>query len=165
MAYSKTIWVDNSTPSIDAAHLNNIENGLEDVDVRLTSAETSLIANQTNISLNTGSIQTLTTELSTVENKLANIVIVRTGTFSGNWTPTLDTTFGITNYTDYDWVINLHQSSRTTTNGHIVTLKGFIDVDGFTVNLTSTDNTTAVEAQYTLTGYLKEYSNYASINQ
>lgn len=165
MAYSKTTWVDNSAPSLDAAHLNNIENGVEDLDIRLTSAESSLSTAEANITTNEGNIQTLTTDLNTVENKLANATIIRTGTFSGSWTPTLNTTFGVTNYTDYDWVINLHQTSRTTTNGHIVTLDGFLDVDGVTLNFTSTDNSTAVEARYTLTGYLKEYSNYSSINQ
>ena len=39
MAYSKTSWVDDSEPAINAANLNNIENGVSDVDSRVKALE------------------------------------------------------------------------------------------------------------------------------
>lgn len=39
MAYNKTSWVDDSEPAINAANLNNIENGVSDVDSRLKVLE------------------------------------------------------------------------------------------------------------------------------
>jgi hypothetical protein len=42
MAYSKTIWVNNSTPSINATNLNKIEDGIFDVTADLSSSVASL---------------------------------------------------------------------------------------------------------------------------
>lgn len=39
MAYDKTSWVDDSEPAINAENLNNIENGVSDVDSRLSVLE------------------------------------------------------------------------------------------------------------------------------
>ncbi len=39
MAYTKTTWVDNSPPAINAANLNNIENGIEDHEQRIEALE------------------------------------------------------------------------------------------------------------------------------
>lgn len=39
MAYTKTIWRNNQSPPINAANLNNIENGIESVDQRLEVIE------------------------------------------------------------------------------------------------------------------------------
>lgn len=39
MAYNKTSWVDDSEPAINAVNLNNIENGVSDVDSRLAVLE------------------------------------------------------------------------------------------------------------------------------
>lgn len=38
MAYNKTVWVNNETP-INTDNLNNIEDGIEDVDSRLEDIE------------------------------------------------------------------------------------------------------------------------------
>lgn len=39
MAYTKTNWVNNGTPPLSAANLNNIENGIYSCDSRLTTVE------------------------------------------------------------------------------------------------------------------------------
>ncbi len=39
MAYTKTNWVNNGTPPLSAANLNNIENGIYNCDSRLTTVE------------------------------------------------------------------------------------------------------------------------------
>lgn len=38
MAYSKTTWVNNTTP-INSTNLNHIEDGIEDVDTRVSDIE------------------------------------------------------------------------------------------------------------------------------
>ncbi len=40
--YVKTLWVDNATPPINAANLNNIENGLEALDQSAVLSGTSI---------------------------------------------------------------------------------------------------------------------------
>ena len=40
MAYTKTVWVDNSAPAIDATNLNNIEIGVELNDTNITTLQT-----------------------------------------------------------------------------------------------------------------------------
>lgn len=165
MAYSKTIWINNSEPALDAAHLNNIETGIENVETRLTTAEASLLTAQGNIATNTSGISSLNTNLNTVDAKFNNAIVVRTGTFIGNWSPTLVSTFGITNNTDYNWVITLHQTSWSVQNGDTVALTGSLDVDNNTVNFSSYVNGTATQAAYTITGYKKILSNVAVVNQ
>lgn len=39
MAYTKTTWVDNSPPAINADNLNKIENGIEDHEQRIEALE------------------------------------------------------------------------------------------------------------------------------
>lgn len=66
MSYTRTVWVDNSAPFIDAAGLNNIELGLVDVDARVTVAEAFRVASggrlasaEVNITFASGVISTL----------------------------------------------------------------------------------------------------------
>lgn len=49
MAYNKTVWVNDSTPAINATNLNNIENGIEALDNTSTSMAGSIATNTTNI--------------------------------------------------------------------------------------------------------------------
>ena len=51
MAYTKTVWEDypNENTIIDADKLNNIEDGIEDLDTRLTTAEGEIDTAQTDI--------------------------------------------------------------------------------------------------------------------
>ena len=51
MAYSRTIWVNDSAPAIDAVHLNNIEEGL----VALDTGKQPLLISGTNIKTVNGS--------------------------------------------------------------------------------------------------------------
>lgn len=39
MAYTKTAWVDNQEPAVNAANLNNIENGVSDHETRISAIE------------------------------------------------------------------------------------------------------------------------------
>lgn len=165
MAYSKTTWVDDSTPALDAAHLNNIEDGIENLDGRVTTNESTLTTHTNSINSNTTEILTIESGLNDLEADLNDMIIIRRGTFSGNWQPTLTSTFGITNNTDYNWTVAVHQTSRTTTNGHVVTLEGYLTADNDTLQFTSTDNSAAVAASYTLVGYRKTFSNASVVNQ
>jgi hypothetical protein len=165
MAYSKTTWVDDSAPALDAAHLNNIEDGIENLDGRVTANESTLTTHTNSINSNTTEILTIESGLNDLEADLNDMVIIRRGTFSGNWQPTLTSTFGITNNTDYNWTVSVHQTSRTTTNGHVVTLEGYLTADNDTLQFTSTDNAASVAAYYTLVGYRKTFSNAVIVNQ
>ena len=160
MAYSKTTWVDGAAPALDAIHLNNLENGVEDVDVRLTTAESTIST------LQTSSTQTATNtqDIADINLELSKATYVLTGTFSGIWSPTLLTTFNITNYTDYNWTVAVHQTSRVSTNGHTIVLDGYIDADDNTIRLNSTDDGVAVAARYTIVGYKKTINTYIQLN-
>lgn len=165
MAYSKTTWVDDSAPALDAAHLNNIEDGIENLDGRVTANESTLTTHLTSINSNTTNVATVTADLTTLENSLDDMIVIRQGTFSGNWQPTLTSTFGITTPANYNWTVSVHQTSRTSTNGHIVTLQGYVTGDGDTLQFTSTDASTSVAAYYTIVGYRKTFSNASIVNQ
>lgn len=160
MAYAKTTWVDGAAPALDASHLNNLENGLEDVDVRLTTAESTI----TTLSTSSQTITDNSNAITALQNGLQDYTYVLTGTFSGIWSPTLLTTFNITNYTDYNWTVAVHQTSRVTTNGHTVVLDGYVDADDNTIRLSSTDDGVAVAARYTIVGYKKTINTYIQLN-
>ena len=165
MAYSKTTWVDDSAPALDAAHLNNIEDGIENLDGRVTANESTLTTHSTSINSNTTDIATIITDLNMLEVSLDDMIVIRQGTFSGNWQPTLTSTFGINDNTDYNWTVSVHQTSRTVSNGHTVTLEGYLTSDGDTLQFTSTDNSTLIAASYTIVGYRKTFSNASIVNQ
>jgi len=165
MAYSKTLWVNDSTPALDAAHLNNIENGIEAVDVRITELEGSLTTASDNIETNTTDIETNTTAIGNLGATLNNAVVIKTGVFQGTWSPHLLNDFSVANYTDYNWSISLYQTSRQVASNDTVVLDGYLDVDGVTLRFTSSSNGTSVEAAYTLIGVKKAISSIDIINQ
>jgi len=165
MAYSKTIWVNDSTPALDATHLNNIETGIEAVDVRVTELEGTTTTNSDNIATNTINIETNTTAIGNLEDTLNNAVVIKTGVFQGTWSPTLNSTFGVSNYTDYNWTVSLYQTSRQVVNNATVVLDGYLDVDGVTLRFTSSSEGASVEASYTLIGVKKTISSSAIVNQ
>ena len=165
MAYSKTIWVNDSTPALDAVHLNNIEDGIEDIDARLTAAESSLTQAESDISSIEFVNTTQTTAINTINSTLGNAIVIFEGTYQGTWSPTLNSTFNLANYNDYNWSVNVHQTSRLTTNGHTVNLDGYLDADNVTLRFTSDDNGTAVAAKYRLIGIKKTISSKTTINQ
>lgn len=165
MAYNRTTWVDNSTPAINATNLNNIETGLTDVDTRLSSAESTITTLAGNITSNDGDIATNTADITALEGQLDDAMIVRTGTFSGVWSPTLQTTFNISTYSNYFWTVSVHQTSPTMHNGDDLELQGYLDVDNNTLRFVSESNNVAETARYTLIGVKKTMSNYAQLNQ
>lgn len=165
MAYNKTTWVNNSTPALDATHLNNIEDGITNVDTRLSTAEGVITALDTRILSNDSEINGLTTQVLSLEVELTDAMIVRTGTFSGVWSPTLQTTFNISNYNNYYWAVSVHQTSPTMHNGDDLELEGYLDVDNNTLRFVSESNNVAETARYTLIGVKKTMSNYAQLNQ
>jgi len=165
MAYNRTTWVDNSTPAINATNLNNIESGLTNVDTRLSTAEGIITALDTRILSNDSDIATNISDITALETQLDDAMIVRTGTFSGTWSPTLQTTFNISTYTDYNWSVNVHQRSIPGGSSADVTLDAYLDVDNNTLRFTSSKGVTAVNARYTLIGVKKTMSDYAQLNQ
>lgn len=164
MAYSKTVWVDDSTPAIDAAHLNNIEDGIESIDIRVSATEADISTNASNISTNANNILTNATNHSDLVSDLGGAIIIKSGTFSGTWNPTLTGTFGVTTPSDYNWVVNVHQTSWVINNGAPMVLDGYLDVDGNTLRFTSSVDGVAKNARYSLVGYHVDYSSAAVVN-
>jgi hypothetical protein len=163
MAYSKTVWVDNSTPALDAAHLNNIENGIYDLDSRLTTAEYTISTHTSSINTNTQNIETNTEDIADINLNLEDAIIIREGSFTGSWSPSIISTFGIYNYNDYNWTINIIVPSRTTSNGKLLIQEAFIS--GSAITLTSTYDGVGLPTKYRLVGTKKTISNYAILNQ
>jgi hypothetical protein len=164
MAYSKTVWVDDSTPAIDAAHLNNIEDGIEGLDIRMSSAESDIATNASHIATNAANILTNANNHSDLVTDLGGAIIIKSGTFSGTWNPTLTGTFGVSTPSDYNWVINVHQTSWTAGNADPIVLDGYLDVDGNTVRFTSSVDGVSKTARYSLVGYHVDYSSAAVVN-
>ena len=165
MAYNKTTWVDNSAPAVDAAHLNNIENGIEALDIALGSTQTSISNIISDIETNTTNIANNTASISNINTKLTNLVIVRQGTFTGSWNPTLASTFAISNYTDYNWTISVYQKQPSIPNNGVITLNGYVEADGNTLNFDSLIDALPTPAYYVMTGIKKIVSNLATVNQ
>lgn len=165
MAYSKTIWVDDSTPAIDAAHLNNIEDGIEGIDIRVSANESNIATNASNIATNTSDIASNASGLLNLIADLSGAIIIKQGSYSGTWNPTLTSTFGVSVPSDYNWVVNVHQNAWTISNGDDVVLDGYLDVDGNTLRFTSSVAGVSESARYTLVGYHKDYSTYAVVNE
>lgn len=165
MAYVRTVWVDNSAPALEAAKLNNIEEGIESLDIALGTAQDDIQQNTTDINtLGTG-IDTLSASVADINTLLTNPIVIRKGTFSGSWSPTLTSTFSVSTPSDYYWVIEVNQPSRTVNNGYTVTLYGTLQPDGNTINFVSTDNALPVNATYSIIGIKKVFSDYAVVNQ
>lgn len=163
MAYERTVWVDNSAPALDAAHLNNIESGILDVDNRLTTAEVTLSSHTTSINTNTNNISTNSGAITDIQEDLTDAIIIREGTFTGSWYPSLISTFGIANWSDYNWTIDILPSSRTTQNGDILTQEA--SISGGAITLISTYSGVGISTKYKLIGIKKAISSYAILNQ
>lgn len=165
MAYSKTIWQNGAAPALDAAHLNNIEDGIEALDVRVSANEADIAVNTAAINTTNTNVATNTGSISTINNTIASAAIIRTGTFNGTWSPTLGTTFNISNYTDYNWTVSVNLVETEVTNHHTLVSDAYLDVDGNTLRLIATDNGSAVSARYQLIGIKKTMSDFAQLNQ
>lgn len=120
-----------------------------------------------------------------------NMMIVREGYFKGSWEPTLNITFGITNYTAYNWFVIVsptvtgyeHDYNKDFANGHT-------PFTGFDNNITWDENQSEyhygyiennivkmqavhrngstnidIPARYQLVGMLKTFSSLETVNQ
>lgn len=120
-----------------------------------------------------------------------NVMIIREGYFRGVWDAELDNTFGIINYSDYNWTVSVtptvtgyeHDYNKDAANGHTPYAGSDITntwddgdseyhygyVQGNLVRLEAihrNDSTTiAIPARYHLIGVLKTFSTYAQVNQ
>lgn len=121
----------------------------------------------------------------------AGFMIVKEGYFKGTWEPTLNTSFGITNYTDYNWIVIVtptltgyeHDYNKDAAAGH-TPYTGFDNnitwdenqseyhygyIQGATVKMQSIhrNGTSTIDtpARYQLIGMLKGISSYEWVNK
>lgn len=73
MAYNKTTWTDGSGEPLSATNLNNIENGISDVDNRLTTAEDILQSNSNTISSISTSLTEAEDNITTLQSEVAEL--------------------------------------------------------------------------------------------
>jgi hypothetical protein len=121
----------------------------------------------------------------------SHIMIIKEGYFKGSWEPTLNGTFGIANYADYNWTVSVtptltgfeHDFNKDFASGHTI-FTGFDNnltwdenqseyhygyIQGAIVKLDSVhrNGSTRIDipARYHLIGVLKTFSSYAQVNQ
>lgn len=121
----------------------------------------------------------------------AGFMIVKEGYFKGTWEPTLNTSFGIANYTDYNWIVIVtptltgyeHDYNKDAAAGH-TPYTGFDNnitwdenqseyhygyIQGATVKMQSIhrNGTSTIDtpARYQLIGMLKGISSYEWVNK
>lgn len=181
MAYSKTTWINGASPAINATNLNKIETGIYELDAVVTDHTSTLASLSSTVGSHTTSISTLNTttaghesRLDTAEDSIASLqgdvtaiytngIIMRTGTFTGAWTPTFTTTFGISTYADYNWIVNVKVPTWTVSNGNVIVTSGTISGDDLTFTATVGGNNVA--ATYNLIGVKKTISDYAVVDE
>ena len=181
MAYSKTTWINGASPAINATNLNKIETGIYDLDATVTDHTSTLASLSSTVGSHTTSISILGTTTSlhedrieTAEDDIASLqedvtaiytngIIMRTGTFTGAWTPTFTTTFGISTYADYNWIVNVKVPSWVISNGNTIVTTGTISGDNLTFN--ATVGGAGVAATYNLIGVKKTFSDYAIVDE
>lgn len=172
MSYQKTIWVDDSTPALNAANLNKIEEGIDEMSTilqtEMEAAEASIITNASNHAALAADHAALAADHAALAAAINSAVIRRTGTFHGTWNPTLTSTFGIANPTDYWWTIQVNQPSlfhKYNEYSSTFVCDGYLDVDDNTIRFTSTDDGAGISADYLLVGISKALDNYAVVNE
>ena len=181
MAYSKTTWINGASPAINATNLNKIEAGIYDIDAIVTDHTSTLASLSSTVGTHTTTISTLDStssdhevRLDTAEDTIASIeediaaiytegIIMRTGTFTGSWTPTFTGTFGITGYTNYNWLLRVNMTAWTITNGSAVVCTGTISGDNITMNVSVAG--TGVAGTYNLIGVKKTFSSFDTISE
>lgn len=181
MAYSKTTWINGASPAINATNLNKIETGIYDIDAIVTDHTSTLANLSSTVGSHTTSISTLNSTTSDHESRLdtaegdidsiqdditaiyTNGIIMRTGTFTGSWSPTFTTTFSIAGYNDYNWILNVKIPNWTISNGAAVACIGTISGDNITMN--ATIGGTGVAGNYNLIGVKKTLSSFAVVDE
>lgn len=114
MSYTKTTWVNNSSPYINANNLNNIENGIETLD---------------------NSVQTINTNINTITNEvndlLPNISYSTTEQVIGKWTNNKPL------YRKVIYISALPNATSSTYSYNINNLKEFVSIRGVASNNTT----------------------------
>lgn len=77
MAYTKTVWVNDEKPAINADNLNKIEQGIEDAQTAVSTETTSRQAADTQI---TGRVSTLQTTIGTLGDSISTLNTKMTST-------------------------------------------------------------------------------------
>lgn len=77
MAYTKTVWVNDEKPAINADNLNKIEQGIEDVQTAVSTETTNRQAADTQI---TGRVSTLQTTIGTLGDSISTLNTEMTST-------------------------------------------------------------------------------------
>jgi hypothetical protein len=119
----------------------------------------------------------------------SNVMIIREGYFKGVWEPTLNNTFGINNWNEYNWTVSVtptvigFEHDYNSTLNH-TPFSGFDTdnvwdnddseyhyayVENSVINLKSIhrigNSVVDIPARYHLIGVLKSFSSYAQVNQ
>ena len=121
----------------------------------------------------------------------SHMMVVKEGYFKGSWEPTLDNTFGISNYLDYNWIVIVtptvtgteHDYNKDFANGH-TPFTGFDNnltwdenqseyhygyIQGNIVKMQSVHRNGAsnidIPARYQLIGIVKTFSSHEWVNQ
>lgn len=79
MAYTKTTWVNNNTPAINAENLNKIEDGIFNVHQDVTNLDTRVSTNEDDVVTLTNSVTTIENAVTAIEND-SDWVLVNTAT-------------------------------------------------------------------------------------
>lgn len=134
MAYTKTTWVDNSTPAINATNLNKIESGIETNDLAIADLKPKLLWTNSNLQ----PISTTTINLSSSDYDMLLVIFLQS--YDANMTysaitskgndfrligaTTTGTAIRLLNYvsdTQYS-LQEIHGSSTNLTNGNLIPL-------------------------------------------
>jgi hypothetical protein len=105
MAYTKTTWVNDTTPAINATNLNKIEQGIYDAHTNLITIVTGtypVLTTDETVVCNSSSAFTVTLLAATGSGRMQTIKNINTGmvTVSGNGAETID---GDTTINLYQW--------------------------------------------------------------
>ena len=91
MAYTKTQWVNNQAPAIDAINLNKIEQGIYDAHTELGTLDTKVEANkvlQVDVPSFSSLPQTVSNAAITSDHVVVNSVLGTPSAQTGDWTVT-----------------------------------------------------------------------------
>lgn len=161
MTYSKINW--STTVPINVLNLDLMDSGIYNAAAAIninTADITNLTATVEDNSTNITSLQEADADVSEL---LTDVLVVRTGSFSGTWVADFTNTLGITvDYNDYSWSLTLYPTSTIASNASLE-LSGVIATNTMTVNCQVSG--AAGTANYSLIGVKKTIANTAIISQ
>lgn len=155
-AYTPTTWVDNSSPDIDAEHLNKPEQAIKRVTDALNSAVDVIKDLQSQVTKNAGDISTVNNNLSNTNDKVtqldSNMSNLNKKTFSTYMSADKDTDSVIASkQSDPYWTLTFGS------NDSIGTIPTLTNVHLFTVIHWYLNDSAAMEHAYDTTGKLIAY--------